>query len=434
MHRILPEPVSTFASDVDWIHNVITYISVFFIIGITAVAVYFAIRYRQKGDKPHKTPHIHGDNRLEILWTLIPTLVVIFVATQGYLIHKEMRTPPPDAFEVNVTAQQFAWTFTYPNGKVSNGELVLPVDKPVKLIMKSRDVIHSFFVPAMRTKQDVLPTQYTYLWFEPTKTGEYQAFCAEYCGTNHSGMLAKVKVVSQGEYDRWLNDRSDEIAKSKMSPVELGRKLYKDKLCYTCHSIDGSRLVGPSFAGIWGKKEKLSDGSEVVVDENYIEESLRNPNAKVVAGYPPAMPSYEGQLSDEEISALIAFIKDLKEGAGGGKEKQAAKTEAKTSEAGADAGSPLKRGEELFKTKLCATCHSIDGTRLVGPSMKGLYGKTEELADGSKVVVDDEYIKESILNPSAKIVKSYPPAMPSFKGQLSEEDIKSLIEYIKSLK
>lgn len=439
MFRYLPEQASTFAADVDWIHNWITDISVFFTVAIFGAAVYFAIKYRQKGDKPHATPAILGDHRLEVIWTVVPTLIIIFIAAEGYLGYKEMRTPPKDTLDITVTAKKWDWTFEYENGKKDFGELVVPVDRPTKLIMKSKDVLHSLFIPSMRVKMDVLPSMYTWLWFQPIKTGTYQVFCTEYCGDNHSAMLAKLKVVSRAEYDRWINDRSEELLRAQMSPGKLGRKLYQERNCFTCHSLDGSKIIGPSFKGIWGKAEGLEGGKSAVVDENYIRESITHPNAAIVQGYGPTslMPSYEGQLSDDEIAGLIAFIKDLDNILA--EEKASGVTVAAPVVAAVDLSklSPEERGKAHYSDAakfMCVACHSIDGAPGAGPTFKGLYGKKGKLTDGSEYVADEAYITESIRNSQAKVVQGFAPAMPVFGDKFTDEEIKDLIAFIKSLK
>ncbi|HMO16908.1 MAG TPA: cytochrome c oxidase subunit II [Oligoflexia bacterium] len=304
----MPEQASSWAADVDFINNFITIVSVFCIVGITLVMLYFAWKYRRKSEN-QQVAYITHNVTLETLWTVIPTLVVIFTFYYGFIVYYEMRTPPVGAMEINVQGYSWGWDFQYANGKRTSGDLVVPVGEPVKLVMTSRDVIHSFFIPAMRVKEDVYQGNYSYLWFNPTKMGEYHIFCTEYCGTGHSQMGRKLKVVSKEEFQDFLNDRNA----VELSPLELGAKLYKEKACITCHSLDGSRLVGPSFQGLFDKKShEMESGLKVDVDENYVRESILNPAAKIVKGYPNAMPAFEGQLSEDEIAGLIAFLKEQK--------------------------------------------------------------------------------------------------------------------------
>ncbi|RME57419.1 MAG: cytochrome c oxidase subunit II [Candidatus Dadabacteria bacterium] len=437
MFRYLPEEASSFAKDVDWINNFITDVSVFCIAAICGTMLFFAIRYRRKKEG-EPTPRFEGSNVLEAIWTAFPAVVSAYVAYQGIVIYKKMVKPPKAAFEVNVTAKQWQWKFKYDNGKESINELVVPVNKPVKLLMRSEpnDVIHSLFIPAMRVKKDVLPSMYTHVVFKPIKTGEYRIFCTEYCGAGHYNMLAKLRVVPQAEFERWLNDRSEEILAKTLSPKEVGKKLYVSKGCNACHSIDGSKIIGPSFLGLYGKKEKMADGSVVNVDEVYLEDSMLYPNKKIVRGFPPnVMPSFKDQLSTDEITSLIAFIKSLKEGEAKSAKPPAKKKEESTEEESglsAKLSSEGKKGYNLYKEKGCAACHSLDGSRRVGPSFKGLYGKTEDLQGGKKVKVDEKYIEHSIKEPASQIVAGFTPSMP--KIPLSDEEIKSLVQFIKEVK
>jgi cytochrome c oxidase subunit 2 len=330
----------------------------------------------------------------------------------------------------------WAWDFDYKNGKQTTGQLVVPVDQPVKLVMTSKDVLHNFFIPVMRTKMDVIPGRYTYQWFRPIKTGDFQVFCTEYCGKEHSGMLARLKVLPKAEFDRWLADDSEAKKLAALGPVELGKTLYKTKSCNTCHSLDGSQLVGPSWQKLFGKEGKFADGAGYKADENYIKESILEPQKHIVAGYPAGgMPSYAGQLSDDDIHGIIAFIKTLD-----GTQVVAAAPKAdknKISEEALKAMAPSERGKLLFSDagNMCSTCHSIDGSQLVGPTMKGLYGSKVPLEGGAEVAGDEAYIKESILKPHAKLHKGYGPVMPAiFEGKFSEDQLNDIVEYIKSLK
>lgn len=433
MFRFLPEQASDFAQNVDFVNNLITDISVFFTVAIVGAMIYFAIRYRRKDGVDHETPQIRGSHFLEIVWTVVPTIICIFVAYYGVVYYRDLRQVPADAMVINVKGQKWKWDFQYENGKKTTGEFVVPVSKPVKLLMSSRDVLHSFFIPSMRVKRDVVPGQFNYLWFRPIKTGEYHSFCTEYCGLEHSKMLATLRVVSQAEFDKWLADRSAEMELAGMTPVKRGAAAYVQKACNSCHSLDGSRLVGPSFLKLLGREVKFSDGSSLIADENYIKESILNPGAKVVESYPDkVMPAFAGQLAEEEVDGLIAFIRTVDGSQPIVVPKPAAAS--KADDAATANLSPVEKGKKLYQDKLCITCHSLDGSKLVGPSLKGVYGTPQKLTDGTSPVADDAYIKESILNPMAKIVEGYPPAMPPYQGQLSDEDIANIIEFLKTVK
>jgi cytochrome c oxidase subunit 2 len=335
--------------------------------------------------------------------------------------------------EINVTGRKWAWDFQYKNGKKTTSELVVPVDQPVKLIMTSKDVLHSFFVPVMRTKMDVIPGRYTYEWFRPIKTGDFQVFCTEYCGNEHSRMQARLKVLPRAEFERWLADDSEARKLASLKPSDRGKELYVSKQCVTCHSLDGTPRVGPSWLKIFGREGKFADGSSYKADENYLKESILDPQAKTVAGYPAmGMPSYQGQLSDDDIHGLIEFMKTVD-----GSQKIEVAPAAPKKSAAAAGGTPAERGKALVNDagNMCATCHSIDGSALVGPSFKGLYGSKQKLSDGTEVVADDAFIKESIYKPQAKIVQGYGPVMPAmYEGKLTEENVADIIEYLKTLK
>jgi len=427
MFNYLPEQASEIAPDVDWLNDLITNLSVFFTVAIVGAMLYFAIRYRRRDGIDHETPRIEGSNLLEIIWTVVPTIVCVFIAYYGVEVYQRMRFDDPNATQIAVWGQKWKWDFEYPNGKKSYNDFVVPVNRTVKLTMKSHDVLHSFFLPAMRVKKDVIPSIYTTLLFKPVKVGTYQTFCAEYCGKDHSAMLAKLHVVSEAEYERWLNDKSEELAAARISPAELGQKLYVQKGCNACHSLDGSRIVGPSFLKVFGKMEKCEGGSEYMVDENYVHESILNPKAKIVMGFAPVMPSFEGQLTDKEIDALIAFIKSVKE-------PPAAPVVKPQDQAALANMTPAERGKNIYETNLCITCHSLDGSKIVGPSFKGVYGRQEKLTDGSTITVDDAYIKKSVYEPAAQVVEGYPPAMPPYQGKLNDDQIKDVIEFLKTVK
>jgi cytochrome c oxidase subunit 2 len=310
----VPEVASSFAGKVDGVLWFITILSLVFFVLITILLVYFSFKYKRRTEND-ETPHITGNETLEIIWTIIPSALLMVIFVYAFIVYKEMRTPPADAVEVNVTAKQWLWVFNYGNGKSTINELYVQHNRPVKMVMRADDVLHSFFVPAFRVKQDTVPGMYTQLWFKPTKVGTYDLFCAEYCGTGHSNMLAKVYVMSPEAYSRW--EKGDEeqgivgtgVAKS---PVDMGKDLYTNKGCNACHSIDGSVGVGPSFKALFGKSEPLQDGTTIEVDENYLRESILIPQTKMVQGYAPVMPSFKGILKDEEVDALVAYIKSLK--------------------------------------------------------------------------------------------------------------------------
>jgi len=331
---------SNFAGGSDAVFFFIFWVSAFFFVLLMFLMVVFAVRYRRVPGKPapyspsHNTP-------LEIFWSVVPTILLAVMFFWGLIEYLPTRVAPGGAEEIQVTAQQWAWSWVYDNGAsplntevIANMEApiyALPVNKPVKFTMSSEDVIHSFYIPAFRIKRDVMPNMYTHVWAEPTKVshewnedteewrvvpemerGDFNGFylaCTEYCGDQHSQMWGRVMVLSQGDYERWKEQQADT---SSIPLVELGEQLHKSKGCVACHSVDGSSGTGPTWQGIWGKPHQFADGSSIdAVDENYIRESILEPAAKIVAGYPNQMASYQGQLTDRELYAIVKFIQSL---------------------------------------------------------------------------------------------------------------------------
>jgi cytochrome c oxidase subunit 2 len=304
----LPPAESTTADAVDSVFQLILAVSAFFFALIVVLMLVFIVIYRRRpgvapGESPsHSTP-------LEVVWSVIPVGIVVVIFYMGFVGYMDIRTPPANAYEVRVTAQKWSWLFTYPNGHVSE-KLHVPVDRPIRLTMTSEDVIHSFFVPAFRIKMDCVPGRYTKTWFHARNAGEYDLYCAEYCGKGHSDMLSKVVVHPAGTFDQWLEEEANLLA--RMSPAEAGEVLYRRQGCSGCHSTDGSAKTGPTFKGIYGQTHSFSNASPVTVDDNYIRESILEPMAKIRQGYQGVMPTYKGRLKDEEITALIEYIKTLK--------------------------------------------------------------------------------------------------------------------------
>lgn len=312
MDWILPKGASTVAPEVDALFHFIIVVSIILFIIVVGGFAFFVWRYRvKKRQQAEFTEDLSHNTKLEVVWTVIPFILVLIVFFWGFKSYMKIRLAPGDAVEIKVTAQKWFWQFDYPDGASSTNELVVPVGVPVKLVMSSQDVIHSFFVPNFRVKMDVLPNRYTIAWFEATEPGTYDLFCTEYCGTGHSKMLGKVRVVSETAYQAWVEENSS--FGEGISLEELGAKLYQSKACVTCHSVDGSPLVGPTFKGVFGHSVKLSDGTSVKADENYLRESILKPQAKVVQGFQPVMPTYQSILKPREVDALIEYIKSLGE-------------------------------------------------------------------------------------------------------------------------
>lgn len=304
----LPPAKSTLASQTDPLFHFINITGGLILLGIVIVIGYCIIKYRRTSEDDI-TPNTTHNDTLEITWSIIPLFLVLIVFSwgfQGFMYH---RTMPDNAYEIHVTGKSWLWEFTYPNGTTMINELHVPEDRPVKLVMKSEDVIHSFFVPDFRVKHDVLPGRYTSLWFEATDPGTALIFCTEFCGNGHSDMLATIIIHQEDDFKEWLE--SGVKAPDDIPLAEYGEQLYKSANCATCHSNDGSRIVGPSFKGLWEAERNFEDGTNAVADANYLRQSILEPMAKIVATYPPAMPSYQGTLKDFQVDALIEYIKTL---------------------------------------------------------------------------------------------------------------------------
>jgi cytochrome c oxidase subunit 2 len=309
---LFPEVASTIASGVDLLYFFLTAVTVFFSTLIFASIFYFAVKYRRRpGLVPEQidAEHSHQGYGLEIAWSVVPFLITLVMFTWGSSLYIANSRIPDQAMEIYVVGKQWMWKIQHPSGRSEINELHVPLGQPVKLTMASQDVIHSFFIPAFRVKQDVVPGRYTSMWFEPTKPGEYHLFCAEYCGAYHSGMIGRVVVMQPADFQKWLGGATED------SPVRNGEKLFTAFDCVNCHA-SGARRRGPQLAGLYGSEVLLESGATAKFDENYIRESIVNPNAKVVRGYPAVMPTYRGQLSEEQILQLIAYIRSLTPGQG----------------------------------------------------------------------------------------------------------------------
>ncbi len=319
----LPEQASTFAERVDDLHYlvIITTMVASFLIGTTALAFFVMFRRR----KPHEyTPHIEPDLKAEALFVGVPLVFFLAFFAIGFRDFVWVRTPPANAMDVYVMGKQWMWKFAYPEGPNGVNKLHVPANRPIRLLLTSRDVIHSFFVPEFRVKQDALPGRYTETWFEATKPGVYEVLCTEYCGLDHSMMRAQVVVHEPADFDRWLDQaRRGRSEQQDSEPIAEELQNYPGNLrvkgetlaarfgCFKCHSTDGTRHIGPTFVDMYLRKETLTDGSTVVADEAYLTESMMDPNLKLVAGFQPVMPTFIGQLDAPETAAIVEYIKSL---------------------------------------------------------------------------------------------------------------------------
>ena len=319
----IPLTGSEVAARWDSLYSFVVGLSIFFFILVIGAMLYFVAAYRH--DPKRKTLYVTGNHLLEAIWIAVPTVLLLGIFVWGYSVYHGMTQAPSDAYEVRVTGKQWLWTFQYDNGRTTVGEVFVPMNRPVKFIMTSEDVLHGFFIPNFRIKQDVVPGMYTSIWFTATVPGKHQAYCTEYCGTSHSGMLAKVVVLDEKQWEDWNRNRLHDsipeagqdvaLVSQTAAPntlVEQGKLVYQNKGCVACHSTDGTTKVGPTHKGMYGSKVELSDGRIVVADDNYIRNKIENPQSSVVKGYQPQMPTFKGLISEQEMNALLAYLKSLK--------------------------------------------------------------------------------------------------------------------------
>jgi cytochrome c oxidase subunit 2 len=424
----------------------------FIITGIVFIAINFFIAFaviKYRHDKNRKAKYEPENKKLEIWLTIVTSIGIIAMLAPGLVVYSDFVNVPQDASVVEVVGQQWSWSFRFPGddkqlGKsaikhisidnpfgvdpldpvgqddvlVIGNRLALPIHKPVKILMRSKDVLHDFYVPQFRVKMDMVPGSVSYIWLTPTVVGEFEILCAEFCGLGHFNMRGYVEVMDQQNFDNWLlthptfatslvNNRSEKLSVL----AQNGQGVAQTSGCLGCHNFTDSS-IGPTWKGLFGKTQTLSDGQTVLVDEAYIKESILNPTAKLVKGFAPIMPAME--LTDLQITALSAYIK----------------------EKGAD--DPLQgendvtlSGAELAQSKGCTACHSQDGTRMLGPTWQGIFGAQRQLTSGQNIVVDETYLKESIFQPNAKIVEGFPPVMPP--PVINEQEALAIIKFIKTL-
>ncbi|HEX7335135.1 MAG TPA: cytochrome c oxidase subunit II [Pyrinomonadaceae bacterium] len=302
---LVPESASTISWQVDALYFYLSGVTLFFTLLISAVLIFFVIRYRRR--TPYEIPRpVAGSHKLETIWTIIPFVIAMTMFGWGAHVYFQQYKAPENAIEVYVVGKQWMWKLQHATGQREINELHVPVNRKIKLIMTTEDVIHDFFVPAFRTKADVIPGRYVTLWFEATKTGRYHLFCAEYCGMNHSGMTGSVIVMEPRDFDDWLSGNV-----GSTTPAAAGQQLYQTLGCASCHGANGEGGRGPTLVGIFGNNQTLQTGVTVRVDETYVRESILNPQAKLVTGFGPIMPTFQGQVSEDQLVQLIAYIKSL---------------------------------------------------------------------------------------------------------------------------
>ena len=299
---IFPEQASSFASDVDALYFFIVAVCAFFALLIAALVILFGIKFHRRHEG-EVGARIEGNLPMELLWTVIPTIIAMFMFGWGASVFFHLRRPPDEAMHIYAVGKQWMWKFQHLEGQREINELHIPSGQPIKVTISSEDVLHSLYFPSFRTKIDAIPGRYTELWFEAQKPGVYHIFCAEYCGTSHSGMIGNVTVLEPAQYQAWLQGGGMEG-----SLAERGAKLFNDLACSTCH-LDTGQGRGPSLKDIIGTTVELQDGSSVVVDEGYLRESILTSQAKIVKGFQPLMPTFQGLISEENLVALIEHVK-----------------------------------------------------------------------------------------------------------------------------
>jgi cytochrome c oxidase subunit II len=330
---LVPDSASTLSWKVDAIYFYLSGVTLFFTLLISAVLIFFVIRYRRR--TPYEIPRpIAGSHKLETLWTIIPFVISMTIFGWAARVYFEQSHPPENAIEVYVVGKQWMWKIQHSTGQREINELHVPVGRKVKLIMTTEDVIHDFFVPAFRMKADVVPGKYTTQWFEATKPGTYHLFCAEYCGMNHSGMIGSVIVMEPREFDNWLSGNI-----GATTPAAAGQQLYQTLGCASCHGANGEGGRGPTLAGVFGKQTMLTTKLTIKADEAYIRESILNPQAKLVDGFGPIMPTFQGQVSEDQLVQIIAFMKSL---SGNTTQQPAAATGTPATTTAAPAASPAR--------------------------------------------------------------------------------------------
>ncbi len=441
--------------------NISLLISGLVLVAVTLFIVYSLIRFRHReGGRAQYQPDNH---RLE-WWLLgITALGIAALLAPGLVVYSDFVRVPDDAARVQVFGEQWRFSYRYPGEDGELGEsairhigggnplgldpddpasrddvvvsdaLRLPVDRPVKVTLRARDVIHSFFVPEFRAKMDMVPGMVTSFWITPSRTGEFDALCAQHCGVGHFNMRGRVIVMEEDEFDNWLAQQQtfgESMADTGDGddPVARGQRLANDRGCIACHSTDGSRRTGPSWQGLYDSEVELEDGSTVTVDKDYIRTSILEPNKDIHKGYPPVMQAYD--FDDEQIESIVAFIRSL--GEDGDQQQEPAPDQADSGDqaAGGDKREPsATMGKQLATDNGCMACHTTDGSSSVGPTWKNLHGREVELKDGSKVTADADYIRESITDPNAAQVKGYPPVMQSY--DFSEQELEALVIYIR---
>jgi cytochrome c oxidase subunit 2 len=301
----MPESASTNSGNVDALYFYLSGVTLFFSLLISGVIVFFVIKYRRRS--PYEIPRpVAGSHKLETIWSVIPFIIAMSMFAWGAQVFFDLVRTPANTSEIYIVGKQWMWKIQHTTGQREINELHVPVGRKIKLVMTSEDVIHSFYIPAFRIKTDVLPGRYLVQWFEATKPGKYHIFCAEYCGMNHSGMIGSVVVMEPTDFDNWLSGNANQ-----QPPAVAGQQLYQSLGCVSCHGANGEGGRGPALTGLFGRQVFLTNGQTITADEGYVRESIENPQAKLVSGFGPIMPTFQGQLTPEQLIQMMAYIKSL---------------------------------------------------------------------------------------------------------------------------
>jgi cytochrome c oxidase subunit II len=439
-------------------------------VGVMLFVVLAIIKFRHReGHRATWEP----DNRPLEWWLIgITTVGIVALLAPGLVVYYQFTSVPDDAMDVEVLGEQWRFTYRYPGADgqfgrshvrfvsadnplgldpddpagqddviVVGGDLRLPIDQPIQVLLRSKDVLHGFFVPAFRAKMDMVPGMVTHFWMTPTVEGRYEIVCTQHCGTNHFNMRDHVLVMAADEFDDWLGQQPTfgallaAAADRVESPeVARGRQLADQHGCMACHTTDGRRSVGPTWLGLYGHDVTLVDGSTVTADEEYLRRSITEPSAQVTQGYPNVMPPY-AHLPAEDVDALVAYIIAVSEAEA---HTPAAPVQPEPEQQPDVDPAPVEpveatatQGRAIAQANGCFACHSEDGSTMIGPSFRGLYGQDVELVDGTTVVADDDYIRRSIREPTAQVTAGFQPVMPPY--DLPDVELDALIEYLREL-
>ena len=389
------------------VDNVLIYIfgfSLILLLGITAVTIYFVVKYR-RSKYPEPTSQVHGSWLLESIWTVLPIIIVLTMFWYGWSNYVGLREIPAGAMEIKATARMWSWQFEYPGGR-KESKLYVPVNKPIKVMLYSTDVLHSFFVPAFRIKRDTVPGLESYVWFQAPEPGSYDIFCAEYCGVGHSDMTTSVEALSEEDYAKWVQS-------AETAGDSRGLMVLNEQGCIGCHSLDGSESIGPSLFELAGNPREIEkDGQtvEITIDEDYLKRAIRDPEVEITKGFDPMMPPYDEEtISNDDLQAVVDYL---------------------LGKVLVTISAP--NASQLLEVNGCTGCHSNDGSEGIAPTFKGI-GQREVtvVRDGKEVTlkVDADYLRQALVKPNADMVKGYSPMMPSV-DYLSPEEIEAIIQHL----